>query len=85
MAKSIASSKGQIQSRRGPSRRRNKLSAPAPPGGPRGPVPQNPLFWLLALLAYSAAWFAIQQGMVGILAVFSIALVVLVLRQNDWW
>lgn len=86
MANSIASKSRQIQSRKKPARRRKGSSAPTPmpPSEPSGPVPQNPVFWLLALLASGSAWFAIQQGLLGPMAVFLTALVALVLRRNDW-
>ncbi len=84
MADSIASKSRQIQSQKKPTRRRKSSSAPAPPSGPSGPVPQNPVFWLLALLASGSAWFAIQQGLLGTMAVFLTVLVALVLRRNDW-
>jgi hypothetical protein len=82
MAKSIGSSKQQLQSQK-PARHRNKSCAPAPPSGPTGPVPQKPLFWLLALLASGSAWFAIQQGLLGTMAVFLAALSALMLKSND--
>lgn len=87
MANSIASKSRRIQSQKKPARRRKGSSAPAPPSGPsgpNGPISQHPLFWLLALLASGSAWFAIQQGLLGTLAIFLTVLAVLVLRQNDW-
>jgi hypothetical protein len=41
------------------------------------------LFWLLALLASGSAWFAIQQGLLGTMAVFLAALSALMLKSND--
>lgn len=84
MVKRISPKTRQLQSQEKSARRQNRSCAPTPPSGPLRPVPQNPVFWLLALLATGSGWVAIQQGLVGTLAVFLAALVSLMLKHNDW-